>query len=392
MLIDVPPRNPLVALQPRRAKPRLCHPVTRVRERRTDSATSQLRGTVSGNQEVWYDQQRGLLTSKDWIDDGQTATRTTTSNVTATVEGGRKTFSPPGSANPGQVVADAWFTMNAGSGSTITNSGVRGANGSAGSPYSGSGEGWAGAGWAWATTGSQSSTLDESVGLTTESASSLVSLQKTTSATELGSSVSVLRTDSGGAGSGSGSSSGSGGSGSTTSTMGSYSSTGMSGIYSTAYALVPVGADGLGFALGGTATNLVGDYLISAGDDLLGSGSDNPPGAESFTRGYGTPLSSQTTLPAPAGAAATYSGSGSGSSSSSGSGEATAYGGGTGGAAAGTTGGTGTVGAGYLEIQTAGQIIGAADAAAVHSALTNAGVNGPASLIVCDGGVAQTLL
>ena len=113
--------------------------------------------------------------------------------------------------------------------------------------------------------------------------------------------------------------------------MGSYSSTGMSGIYSTAYALVPVGADGLGFALGGTATNLVGDYLISAGDDLLGSGSYNPPGAESFTRGYGTSLSSHTTLPAPAGAAATDSGSGSGSSYSSGSGEATAYGDGTGG-------------------------------------------------------------
>ena len=183
--------------------------------------------------------------------------------------------------------------MNASSFSDITNTGTRGANGTAGSPYA-AGAGWGAnsSGWAWATTGSQSSMLDESVSQTTESASSLVSLQLSTSATELGSSASVLRTDSGGAGSGSGS----GGSWSTTSAMGSYSYAGMSGLYSTAYALVPVGADGLAFALGGTATNLVGDYLISTGSDLLGSGDGNPAGAEGLTRGWGTQLTSQQTL------------------------------------------------------------------------------------------------
>ena len=291
--------------------------------------------------------------------------------MTSTVSGGRKTFSPPGSVNPGQVVADAWFSMDASSSSTITNTGVRGANASPGSPYAGAGGGWAGAGWAWTTTGSQSSSLDESVSQTTESASSLVSLQLSTSATELGSSASVLRTDSGGAGfgSGSGSGSGSGGSWSTTSTMGSYSNAGMSGIYGTAYALVPVGADGLAFALGGTATNLVGDYLISTGSDLLGSGSDNPPGAEGLTRGWGTQLTSQQTLASPPGAATTNLnniGNGSGSSYSSGSGGYTAYGNPAeaGAADSDTANGAMSGSAGLKYIKPVGQIAAGADAAA----------------------------
>ena len=292
--------------------------------------------------------------------------------MTSTVSGGRKTFSPPGSVNPGQVVADAWFSMNASSFSDITNTGVRGANGTAGSPYA-AGAGWGAnsSGWAWATTGSQSSMLDESVSQTTESASSLVSLQLSTSATELGSSASVLRTDSGGAGfgSGSGSGSGSGGSWSTTSTMGSYSNAGMSGIYGTAYALVPVGADGLAFALGGTATNLVGDYLISTGSDLLGSGSDNPPGAEGLTRGWGTQLTSQQTLASPPGAATTNLnniGNGSGSSYSSGSGGYTAYGNPAeaGAADSDTANGAMSGSAGLKYIKTTGQIAAGADAAA----------------------------
>ena len=74
-------------------------------------------------------QQRSIITSKDWTDDGQTATRTTTSDVTSTVTGDRVTLAGPGSVNPGQVVAEAWFSMNASSFSDITNTGTRGGPG-----------------------------------------------------------------------------------------------------------------------------------------------------------------------------------------------------------------------------------------------------------------------
>ena len=142
------------------------------------------------------------------------------------------------------------------------------------------------------------------------------------------------------------------------------------------------------------ATNLVGDYLISS-SDLLSSSYLNPPGAEDLTRGYGTQLTSQQTLPSLPGAATTNtdnassgagSGSGSGSSHGSGSGGATAYGGGGGAPVQGPAlpPGHAEARAGLHYLQTAGMIMAAGDNAA-DQAFVNAVASAQAPFIICDG-------
>ena len=294
-------------------------------------------------------------------------------------------------------MVDAWFSLDASSSSNITNTGVRDPNDPVFAVYNGPDSGlltspdsvayagtytdWALAspGWAWTDTGTQSSSLSEAVGQTLESpgmytedvspSTSLVTLERSTSASELSSSATVLRTDSG--------SSTEGGSWSSTSSAGSYTSPG-SGISPKAQALVPVGSDGLAFAMYNSPTNSVSDYMPMGHDDLLSGGTMNIPGAETLHRGYTTGLATQQTLPSPAGAASTN----------------TSY------AEPGTTGG---VGAGATEdaervlgpagmhfVETISDIIASGDEAAIKS-LTNQVVSAIAPFIVCDGNNCTTV-
>ena len=111
---------------------------------------------------------------------------------------------------PGQVVS-AWVTLNGSSSSDITNSGVRDPN-AAGSTALTTGDyllmSFTTPGWTWTNTGSQTSTLNETVGQTVQSMPDMMTgaavaitsetaLVQTTSATELGHSATVLRTSTG---------------------------------------------------------------------------------------------------------------------------------------------------------------------------------------------------
>ena len=73
-----------------------------------------------------------------------------------------------------------------------------------------------------------------------------------------------------------------------------------------AHALVPVGSDGLSFAMNNNPTNYVGDYAWLADDILVGS-TTAPPEAQAYTRNFGSPLATQKTLTATAGASTTNS-------------------------------------------------------------------------------------
>ena len=289
-------------------------------------------------------------------------------------------------------VVDAWFSLDASSSSNITNTGVRDPNDPVFAVYSGPDSGlltspdsvaYAGAytdwalmspGWAWTETGTQSSALVEAVGQTTESPAmytdgvstrtSLVTLDRSTSASELNSAAAVLRTETG--------SSTEGGSWSSTSSAGSYTSPG-SGISPQAQALVPVGSDGLAFAMYNSPTNSVSDYMPMGHDDLLSGGNTTVPGAETLQRGYTIGLATQQTLPSPAGTPSTntnYAEPGTG--------------GGTGTPSTPSAGGGGAIASGIHFLKTAGQIVAAAAKAEV-AGLTSQLASSQAPLIVCNG-------
>ncbi len=204
-------------------------------------------------------------------------------------------------------------------------------------------------------------------------------LEQTTSATELGHSATVLRTSTG--------SSTMGNSWGWTSTEGTYSSPGLSGISMRAHALVPVGSDGLSYAMNNNPTNYIGDYLWTA-TDLLGGGSSAAPEAQGFSRNVGAPLATQTTYAATAGSSTTNSDhAGSFNSENYGSSGTTSYGTGSGGSdgSAGETAAGALFGpAGLIFVKTAGMIIEMGDDAAIKS-LTNQIASGQATFIVFDG-------
>ena len=243
-------------------------------------------------------------------------------------------------------------------------------------------------GWTWTNTGTQSSTLNETVGETQQSMPDLATgtpvvfttqtaLEQTTSATELGHSATVLRTSTG--------SSTQGNSWGGTSTEGTYSSPGLSGISMRAHALVPVGSDGLSYAMNNNPTNYVGDYLWTA-NDLLGGGSSAAPEAQGFSRNFDTSLTTQKTLAATPGSSTTNSDHAASTGSGS-NGGTTSYGTGSGG----STDYGPDLPPGHVEsraglhfIQTTGMIIAAGDDAA-SKALVNAIAIAQAPLIVCDG-------
>ncbi len=242
-------------------------------------------------------------------------------------------------------------------------------------------------GWTWTNTGTQSSTLNETVGQTMQSMPDLVTwapvvfttqtaLEQTTSATELGHSATVLRTSTG--------SSTMGNSWGGTSTEGSYSSPGLSGISMRAHALVPVGSDGLSYAMNNNPTNYVGDYLWTA-NDLLGGGSSAAPEAQGFSRNFGTSLTTQKTLAATPGASTTNSDNAGSAGAYSSSGN-TAYGSGSGGSS-GSTAETapedGFRRVGLLFVKTAGMII-EAGVEALAKGLSN-GMADQAGFLLCDG-------
>ncbi len=215
-------------------------------------------------------------------------------------------------------------------------------------------------------------------------------LEQTTSATELGHSATVLRTSTGNSTLGS--------SWGGTSTEGTYSSPGLSGISMRAHALVPVGSDGLSYAFNNNPTNYIGDYSWTA-NDLLGGGSSAAPEAQGFSRNFDTSLTTQKTIAATAGASTTNSdnagsagsnagayGSNGGSTSYSSSGN-NSYGtgnGGSSGSAAEAEAEAMFGPAGLHFIKTTGMIIANGDAAAMKS-VTNQIASAIAKFIVCDG-------
>ena len=294
-----------------------------------------------------------------------------------------------GSPSAGQVLS-SWVTLDGSSNSDITNTGVRDPN-APGSTALSAGDyslmSFSTPGWTWTNTGTQSSTLNETVGETQQSMPDLATgtpvvfttqtaLEQTTSATELGHSATVLRTSTG--------SSTMGNSWGWTSTEGSYSSPGLSGISMRAHALVPVGSDGLSYAMNNNPTNYVGDYLWTW-NDLLGGGSSAAPEAQGFTRNVGAPLATQTTYAATAGSSTTNSDhAGSFNSETYSSSGNTAYG--AGGSSSGSTAEAEAMfgPAGLIYVKTAGMIIEMGDAAAIKS-LTNQIASGQATFIVCDG-------
>ena len=301
---------------------------TTVQETRTDSASSLLDGT-SATEHVQYAQNRWHRKTLSGSDDGNTATRRTTSEVISSASGQRDALPPVGSGSPsaGQVVS-AWVSLNGSSNSDITNTGVRDPNAPGSMPLS---EGdyssilMVTPGWTWTNTGSQSSTLNETVGETRQSMPDLMTgtpvaftnqtqLERTTSATELSNSATVLRTSTG--------SSTLGSSWSGTSTVGTFTNPGESGISMRAHALVPVGSDGLSYAYNNNPTNYVGDYAWLADDILVGS-TTAPPEAQAYTRNFGSPLATQKTLTANAGASTTNNDNAGSAGSSSGT---TSYG------------------------------------------------------------------
>ncbi len=164
-----------------------------------------------------------------------------------------------------------------------------------------------------------------------------------------------------------------------------------------AHALVPVGSDGLSYAMNNNPTNYVGDYLWTA-NDLLGGGSSAPPEAQGYSRNFDTNLTTQKTLAATPGASTTNSdnaasaGSGAGaygsngSSTSYGSSGTTAYGSGSGGSsdygpALPPGHATSYEVAGLMYIQTAGMIVAAGDDA-VSKGLSN-GMADQAGFLLC---------
>ena len=151
--------------------------------------------------------------------------------------------------------------------------------------------------WAWTTTGSQSSTLAEENGVTRAFAmlpgsnpfytTTVDHYNRTTAATELNSSASVVRTSTSG--------------GPTGSTAGSYAVVGR-GIADSALPLVPVGTDGMQFALGGAPLSNSMSMMMST-SDLFSAPS--PTGPVNWGTYGNTSLSSQFNTPTPAGTPST---------------------------------------------------------------------------------------
>ena len=247
------------------------------------------------------------------------------------------------------------------------------------------------AGWTWTNTGSQSSTLNETVRETRQSMPDLATgtpvaftnqtqLERTTSATELSNSATVLRTSTG--------SSTQGSSWGGTSTVGTFSNPGESGISMRAHALVPVGSDGLSYVMNNNPTNYVGDYAWLADDILVGS-TTAPPEAQGYTRNFGSPLATQKTLAATPGASTTNSdnAASTGSGGTGSNGGTTSYG--SGGSSSSPQGPALPPGhiesqAGLHFIRTTGMIMTNGDDAA-SKALTNAIASAQAPFIHCDG-------
>ena len=207
-------------------------------------------------------------------------------------------------------------------------------------------------------------------------------LERTASATELSNSATVLRTSTG--------SSTQGNSWGGTSTVGTFSNPGESGISMRAHALVPVGSDGLSYVYNNNPTNYVGDYAWLADDILVGS-TTAPPEAQAYTRNFGAPLATQKTIAAIPGASTTNSDHAASAGSSSGG--TTSYG--TGGSSRGSSSTPAPGGmfgnAGLLFVKTVGMII-EAGADALSKAIVNAVASAQAPFIVCDGNSCAGLL